>query len=388
MPLTLSGVTISGGVTFTDEAAPPAAAYKLFTWGQNKQGSLGINVSGDYFGVSSPTQVGTGTDWAILGLSENDSTKSVMAVKTDGTLWGWGASGADLGLNVGSSYTSRSSPTQVGTGTNWSTISSHNPGLAVKTDGTLWSWGNNFNGQNGLNNRTDVSSPTQVGSGTNWSKVEKTARFSFAIKTDGTLWSCGQNNNYGPLGQNDRVSRSSPTQVGTGTNWSMVSSTDYSAMAIKTDGTLSGWGRNDYGQLGQNDVVDRSSPTQVGSATNWSSVNFNYWGTIAVKTDGTLWSWGYNGDGQRGTNDNVDRSSPVQVGTGTNWAKAATAIQNSIAYKTDGTLWAWGSEMNGVVGNNQSPEGGSKSSPIQIGSGTSWNNVAISGYLAAATRST
>ena len=103
-----------------------------------------------------------------------------------------------------------------------------------------------------------------------------------AIKTDGTLWTWGQNN-YGQLGTNDLVHRSSPVQVGAATTWSLVSAGSYSIAAIKTDGTLWSWGLNNYnGQLGTNDTANRSSPVQVGSGTTWSQVSAGNSTTAAI----------------------------------------------------------------------------------------------------------
>jgi alpha-tubulin suppressor-like RCC1 family protein len=116
----------------------------------------------------------------------------------------------------------RSSPVQVGALTTWYQIAVGNQhALATKTDGTLWSWGNGFNGQLGQNAAgpgTYRSSPVQVGLLTTWSKIAGGRAFSLAVKTDGTLWSWGYNI-YGNLGFNDTANRSSPVQVGALTTW-------------------------------------------------------------------------------------------------------------------------------------------------------------------------
>ena len=117
------------------------------------------------------------------------------------------------------------------------------PGLntLVAPTGTLFynlfTWGDNGRGQLGLNNRTSYSSPKQVGSLTNWSSVNTTGAQSYAIKTDGTLWAWGFGNN-GALGLGNTTNYSSPKQVGALTNWLQVSGGYNCFLAIKTDGTL------------------------------------------------------------------------------------------------------------------------------------------------------
>jgi alpha-tubulin suppressor-like RCC1 family protein len=189
----------------------------------------------------------------------------------------WGQNGeGQLGRN---DRINRSSPIQVGGDTNWSQAKNgDNYIIASKTNGTLWSWGYNNNGQLGISNRINRSSPSQIGTNTNWSFFviagNGNGPIQAASKTDGTLWTWGKND-HGQLGHNDRgVYRSSPTQVA-GTTWSanLISGGAYSFTAIKTNGTLWSWGQNSYGQLGFNDTVNRSSPVQVGSRTDWTLVS-------------------------------------------------------------------------------------------------------------------
>lgn len=289
-------------------------------------------------------------------------------------LYSWGSNNdGQLGQNT---IDNLSSPVQVGALTNWSYVTADvTSSYAIKSDGTLWSWGANAGGgQLGLNDRVSRSSPTQVGALTNWSTVSGGYFAALAIKKDGTLWSWGANGDGG-LGQNDIVYRSSPVQVGSLTNWSTVSGAYFWAIATKNDGTLWSWGANNVGQLGQNNITNRSSPVQVGALTNWLRVSTSYRTSIAVKNDGTIWSWGLNDNGQLGQNDRVNRSSPVQVGALTNWSKLTKGPEKCrfvAATKTDGTLWAWGLNNNGQLGQNNLTN---RSSPIQVGALNTWLNV-------------
>jgi alpha-tubulin suppressor-like RCC1 family protein len=201
-----------------------------------------------------------------------------------------------------------------------------------------------------------------------------------AIKTDGTLWSWGWNN-FGQLGLGDTAPRSSPVQVGALTNWSKLnsSSSPYSGAAvIKTDGTLWTWGKNNTGQLGLGNTTNYSSPKQVGALTTWSSVsmagNYTVVSTSAVQTDGTLWTWGSGLDGALGRGNTTSYSSPQQLGALTNWSKTNGGLLCMSAVKTDGTLWAWGANSSGQLGQGNVIR---RSSPVQVGAETYWTDLAM-----------
>ena len=361
--------------------------YELWGWGGSDAGSLGLNESGAYY-RSSPTQI-PGTDWASLefvGGNASGAGRAFGGLKSDATLWGMGDNAnGQLGIND-TAY--RSSPTQIPG--SWASISVSNNSasisrLAIKTDGTLWAWGNNTNGLLGLNNTTKYSSPVQVGSDTTWSKsvVAEFYASSFGLKTDNTLWSWGYNE-VGQLGLNQAghtasIKFSSPVQI-PGTTWDGITSNSYTTLATRTDGTLWSWGENKYGGLGINtpSVYTRySSPVQI-PGTTWSSVHVSGGVVSAIKTDNTLWKWGRNTNGQLGQNDTTQYSSPKQV-PGTNWSIS----KGDYGIKTDGTLWAMGWNHQGRLGQNNEIQ---YSSPVQI-PGTTWNAVIDMGYNAYATKS-
>ena len=348
-------------------------SYKLWSWGRGASGGPGLN---DTVNRSSPVQVGTNTTWSANTSAIASSVDMGFAIKTNGTLWSWGSNNfGGLGQN---DAVPRSSPTQVGGLTNWSKIASHgNFSLAIKTDGTLWSWGFNSTGQLGTNSVVYRSSPVQVGADTTWLKITTGNYNSVAIKTNGTLWAWGNGQRL-PHNNTSSQNRSSPIQIGFDTNWSDVAGGANIFLALKTDGTIWSWGNNFNGALGLNvgQQAARSSPTQVGADTNWSSISMGEHLASAIKTDGTLWSWGQNDAGQLGLNNTIYRSSPVQVGADTTWLKITNSY-SQMAIKTNGTLWTWGYNNFGQLGLNDTSN---RSSPVQIGTNTNWSNITNGAY--------
>lgn len=351
---------------------------ELYAWGFNANGRLGTNNTTIY---SSPVQVGSSGAWKTL--SKGIYPSHSAAIKDNGTLWMWGKN--EVGQLGQNNLIYRSSPVQVGALTNWSkvTTNSTQSTLAVKTDGTLWSWGSNGDGDLGLGDTVSRSSPVQVGSLSNWSDVIGMSGAALAIKTDGTLWSWGGGGD-GRLGLNSQISRSSPTQIGANTNWSKLGVVATGGVVTKTDGTLWVWGDNAGGQLGTNNRTQYSSPVQVGALTNWSTPGYGFYVVGSTKTDGTLWMWGKNDYGMIGDNTTVSyRSSPTQVGALTNWLQVCSGYRQTYGLKTDGTLWSWGYNLFGELGQNNTI---SRSSPTQVGSGTTWLSVMAGNYFGMANK--
>ena len=356
---------------------------ELFVSGKNASGSLGLN-DADATRYSSPTQV-PGTNWnKVYTFGAPGFSNSIMVTKTDGTLWSWGYNGEGmLGLN---DQVSRSSPTQI-PGTTWKEaggLGGYVAGNAIKTDGTLWGWGRYYGG----NTNVKASSPVQIGTDTTWDKIGGSA----SVKTDGTAWVWGSSQ-FGRLGLNEShqpappgspagtSGRSSPSQL-PGTDWSDVFLTEYFGMGVKTNGQLWMWGQIQY--LGQNTAGTnhKSSPVQI-PGTTWASVSAMYNSAFATKTDGSLWGWGSNYRYELGQNalspsPQAYYSSPIQIGTDTTWSTTRGHISrggwwSAGAIKTDGTLWRWGVNNDGINATNTvSPSG--QSSPTQIPG--NWSSVA------------
>ncbi len=344
--------TQDGQIYSFDDVFVPADAFRagnLWIWGFNGSGQLGNNASNNSF--TPITTFSGGTNWNQISAGQNHP----LAIKTDGTLWTWGNN--SFGALGDNTTTQRSIPvTTFAGGTNWKRVAGgflHT--AAIKTDGTLWTWGSNIIGQLGDNTLITRSTPiTTFTGGTNWKQVAGGFYNTAAIKTDGTLWTWGLNTN-GQLGDNTTTNRSIPvTTFAGGTNWKQVACGYYHTSAIKTDGTLWTWGRNQFGQLGDNTTTDKMTPvTTFAGGTNWKQVSLTTFtfNTLAIKTDGTLWTWGRNNQGQLGDNTIFDKITPVTTfAGGTNWKQVSGGAVHTATIKTDGTLWSWGNGNLGILG--------------------------------------
>jgi alpha-tubulin suppressor-like RCC1 family protein len=346
----------------------------LWVWGSNAYGKLGDGTA--FVDRSTPvTTSAGGSNWRQVATASDHT----VAIKTDGSLWVWGRNVfGQLGTNTSGDDKYTPVTTFAG-GTNWKqTFCGSNHTAAIKTDGTLWTWGYNFYGQLG-NNITSIRSipVTTFAGGTNWKQTSCGSAHTAAIKTDGTLWIWGYNT-FVQLGDNTTTNRSIPvtTFIG-GTNWKEVSCGGLHTAAIKTDGTLWAWGTNTSGQLGDNTVTYRTTPVTTFSGGNdWKVVSSGSAHITAIKNDGTLWTWGRNSVRALGDNTAINKSTPVTTfAGGTNWKQVSCGSNHTAVIKTDGSLWIWGYNLFGQVGNNTS--GNNISTPVTTSAGgTNWKQVA------------
>lgn len=301
-----------------------------------------------------------------------------LAIKADGTLWTWGSNdNYELGDGTANDL---SAPTKIGVATNWASAAAGiDHSLAIRTNGTLWSWGQGLQGQTGGGNTNWRTTPEQVGTATNWLIVAAGSYNSLGIKSDGTLWAWG-NNASGQLGDGTSTTRLSPVQIGTATNWSKVAAGEDFSIGLRSDGSLWAWGLNSSGQLGDGSTIQRTSPVRIGTDNDWSVIDCGSRHTLAIKTNGALYAWGNNSDRQLGDGTTTNRLAPIRIGTETTWSNVNASVSHSAALKFDGSLWTWGSNSDGSLGG---PTVSYFSAvPMRIDTASTWSLIGGAGAVA------
>lgn len=288
---------------------------------------------------------------------------NTIALKSDGSLWAWGANNEGqlgIGNNVNQYFITR-----VGSDSNWVSVETgDSDSFAIKSDGTLWAWGRNEYGQLGIGSVGQSLIPIQVGTDTDWKSVSNHGYHTLALKIDNTLWGWGNETVYFGF-----INSMVPVQIGTDT-WKSINTGQHYVMGIKTDGTLWAWGRNEYGVFGNGSTTNQTNgPIQIGDENQWDSIAVFSDHTMAIKLDGSLWGWGGNFYGQLGDGTVTSRLIPTRIGNGNNWQSVNSGYLTTHAIKTDGTLWASGFNSSGQLGDGTTL---TRVSPVQIGTSTNW----------------
>jgi alpha-tubulin suppressor-like RCC1 family protein len=275
----------------------------LWGSGGNDFGQMGVGSTAS--GILSLTQVNSGTTWKNISVSNH-----TFGIQTNGTLWGWGQNDAQQMGGGAPCCSNVLSPVQIGTDSDWRQVeaSQARNGIALKENGTLWGWGMN-NGMLGTSSVQTVNFPTQIGTENDWEFISVGGNHALCLKTNGELWSFG-GNSHGQAGTG--FNQSTPHRVGD-EFWIYISAGLQSSYGIKSDGTLWAWGRNHQSQLGDGTTTQRDEPIQIGTDTNWVAVAGGTFHAVALKSDGSLWAWGNNQFGQYGNGTTTTSPTPLYI---------------------------------------------------------------------------
>jgi uncharacterized repeat protein (TIGR02543 family) len=346
-----SGTAYAAGTTFAMGSSNVVLYAQWAASGATYAVTYAGNGSTSGFGLPDPNQYTAGSTVTVLG-------NLGFFFKPGFSFAGWNTSadgsGSDRG--IGDTFTIGNSNVTLyaqWNATNWPPVSIWGGArevITLKPDGTVWTWGLNAKGQLGSGTTTDASLPAQVlgpdGTGylTGIVAVMGGEQHNIALKSNGTVWTWGLNAEE-QLGNGTTTNSSTPVQVSGLTSIVKLGGRGYHSVAVKSDGTVWTWGWDEYGALG-NGVDDSNNdylvPIEVAGVSNPIMVTAGFQFSVALMQDHTLMAWGNNAEGEIGDGTTTNRLTPVPV-PGINqvvWVSAGWT--HVVAIRADGTVWTWG----------------------------------------------
>lgn len=337
---------------------------RVMAWGENTYGQLGDGTNID---KNSPTQVLNLT--GIIAVSAGGYHN--LALKNDGTVWSWGVNyWGELGdgtIDTTGCYC-KSTPVEVSGLTGVSAIAAgYGYSLALKNDGTVWSWGHNTNGLLGDGTQIDRLNPVQVSNLTGVTSISTGRYHSVVLKNDGTVWAWGGNNS-GQIDSSYSL-KSTPVKIQNLNGVVRVACGGFHTIVLKNDSTVWAWGANGGGELG-NGIVNnttgcwcRSTPVKVVGLSSIKSIEGGEMHSLALRNDNTVWAWGLNGLGQLGDGTYMVKYTPVQIPVLSGIEAIAAGEHHNLAMNNVNFGLAWGNNDKGQIGDGTWTN---KSTPVEI----------------------
>lgn len=339
---------------------------ELYIWGLNNFTYV-PGYPGTIYGITAPAVYNT-VALSSLSASRNHG----CGLDADGYMWGWGVN-ATYDIPGNTSYTQELCniyswlDARVGL-----TISTGAWFLGIRSDGTLWAQGSNLYGQLGQGTISSGSGVPLVIGDQLWSKISASqGGHALAIRSDGTLWAWG-NNSEGQIASGSYGgSISTPRQIGHDIDfeertWVYIWASPYSTFAIDNFGALYAAGDNSYGTLGNGSTTRRTVLTLV--ATDVAKVFGSSFNTFIIKTDGSLWGCGGNANYQLGTGNTTPSTIFIKIDDTKSWHFVACDNHCTVAIDTSSKLWGWGKQDYGSLGLPVENNGTILSTPTSISS--------------------
>jgi alpha-tubulin suppressor-like RCC1 family protein len=337
------------------------------------------------------TQVGNESDWIDVSAYDH-----IFALKQNGSLWAWGRNSyGQLGIESEENFISVVDREQVSGIWNSAAVGLSSQSIGVKSNGTLWAWGSNENGQLGLsiyeNDLERSNFPLQIGEENDWSNV-KAAENSYARKSNNKLWSWGKRSSSGALGIGAEFRAFKPIAVTNAlapkrflggfpeTGWQSFACAGDSWLSVR-DGKLWFAGSGAYDGI----ITDggASLPIKLGFEGTWVRTIAGYYNHLAFDSDNRLWVWGENygalGIGEDNLYTTVPKTELVHPESGT-WSDVSVGEYHGMAIDTDGKLWGWGDNYYGQLGLGSEAVGELYSEPVLIDDGRVWSKVCAGPY--------
>ncbi|MFA6866250.1 MAG: hypothetical protein WCR54_01905, partial [Clostridia bacterium] len=319
-----------------------------YAWGNNDYGQLGDKTTTCCKEPKNIVMYG-GVKFIKIACGETNS----IAISTDNNLYVWG-NNKESQLGNGNTYNANCPQNTTLKGIAISKIASGAAhALAVSNTGKLYSWGNNDNGQLGDCTTQESNLPQQIIlSGEKFNKIAIGETHTIALSDEGELYAWGNNSN-GQLGLNSNLSYDIPQYIDVpNVKFSEVAcGTDFS-IALSNVGDLYVWGKNDKRQLGDNSTVDVNAPKKLEfENVKFSKIACGDSHITALSTTGEIYSWGDNTSGQVGvgTTETINLPQKLLV-NGVTFIDIACRMQHSMAISSTGTIYAWGNNASGQIG--------------------------------------